>query len=72
MFDMHPETEKGNRCITAISLASEYPVTVTVRDVSFVSVTDGLLHIFSTVGYSKEIQGDNGMSFRVTGQPNSS
>jgi hypothetical protein len=60
-----PESENGNRyLITAICLASKYPEAIPVRDISSVSVTDALLKIFANIGFPKEVQLDNGSSFR--------
>ncbi|GFY09202.1 uncharacterized protein K02A2.6 [Trichonephila clavipes] len=59
-----PITSKGNRyLITAICMSSKFPEAIPVSDISSVSVTDALLNIFSRMGFSREIQCDQGTSF---------
>ncbi|GFX61317.1 hypothetical protein TNCV_1171561 [Trichonephila clavipes] len=59
-----PITSKRNRyLITAICITSKFPEAIPVSDISFVSVTDALLNIFSRMGFPREIQCDQGTSF---------
>ncbi|GFX77512.1 retrovirus-related Pol polyprotein from transposon 297 [Trichonephila clavipes] len=59
-----PITSKGNRyLITAICMSSKFPEAIPMSDISSVSVTDALLNIFSRMGFPREIQCDQGVSF---------
>ncbi|GBN32411.1 hypothetical protein AVEN_169507-1, partial [Araneus ventricosus] len=59
-----PTSSKGNSyLLTAICMSSRYPDAIPVTDISFVSVTDALLEIFSKMGFPREIQSDLGSSF---------
>ena len=54
-----PESEKGNKYIlTAICIAFIYPEAIPLPDTKSVTVTDGLILIFSRLGYPKTIQCD--------------
>ncbi|GFW14495.1 retrovirus-related Pol polyprotein from transposon 297 [Trichonephila clavipes] len=44
-------------------MSSKFPEAIPVSDISSVSVTDALLNIFSRMGFSREIQCDQGTSF---------
>ncbi|GFV17162.1 retrovirus-related Pol polyprotein from transposon 412, partial [Trichonephila clavipes] len=55
---------KGNRYLTTpFACSSKFPEAIPVSDISSVSVTDALLNIFSRMGFSREIQCDQGTSF---------
>ena len=59
-----PESEKGNRYIlTALCMASKYPEAIPIIDTRSESVIDGLLIIFSRLGFPREIQCDLGTCF---------
>ncbi|GBN66471.1 Retrovirus-related Pol polyprotein from transposon 412, partial [Araneus ventricosus] len=59
-----PISAKNNRyLLTAICMSSKYPETIPVADINSVSVIDALLEVFSTMGFPREIQCDNGTSF---------
>ena len=59
-----PESERGNRyMLTAICMASKYPEAIPLLDTKSESVIDGLLIIFSRLGFPREVQCDLGTCF---------
>ncbi|KAG8184543.1 hypothetical protein JTE90_012632 [Oedothorax gibbosus] len=59
-----PVTPSGKRyLLTAMCLSSKYPDAVPVEDITYVTVVDALLQIFSRMGFPKVLQLDQGSSF---------
>ena len=44
-------------------MSTRYPDAIAVKDLSFVSVTDSMLSIFSRMGFPKKVQTDQGIHF---------
>ena len=59
-----PESPDGKKYIlTAICEASRYPEAVPLNDITSVSIINGLIDIFSRLGFPKIVQCDQGTSF---------
>lgn len=59
-----PITPAGNRyLITAICMSSRYPDAIPVPDICSPTVVDALMHVFSRLGFPRELQSDQGTSF---------
>lgn len=61
---LRPASEKGNRYIlTMVDFATRYADAVALPNIDSVHVAEGLLEMFSRVGFPKEILTDRGTSF---------